>query len=78
MLLPIWQKIWPPCIQCNINNNQQGGSSMAAKKTVEIRTEQKGEKLFIMKDFVQTPQDVIRGKQKVTFAERWSRRCGNP
>jgi len=51
---------------------------MAAKKTVEIRTEQKGEKLFIMKDFVQTPQDVIRGKQKVTFAERWSRRCGNP
>ena len=51
---------------------------MTEKKTMEIKTEQKGKKHFIMKDFVQTPQDVIRDKQKVTFAERWSRKCGNP
>ena len=51
---------------------------MTEKKTVEIRTEQKGKKHFIMKDFVQTPQDVIRDKQKDTFAVRWTRKCGNP
>jgi len=51
---------------------------MSEKKAIEIKAEQSGKKHFIMKDFVQTPQDVIRDKQKVTFAERWSRKCGNP